>query len=272
MLLTRILTALILLPLVTGGILFLPTAGVGALAAGVLLVGAWEWGRFLQVAGGAARWMYTLAAAAVLAVVGWMAQDVRLAAALLAAAVLWWLAAVVWIRFFPRGWEMTLGRRPAAALLGFLVLAATLLALIQIHARERGPALLLLLFVLIWAADTGAYFAGRLWGRHKLARRVSPGKTWEGAVGGIVLATAAATAGACWLAYPGAPWAGWLALGAAVAIISIVGDLTISMFKRCAGVKDAGNIFPGHGGVLDRLDSLLAAAPVYAVGLAFLLD
>lgn len=272
MLLTRVLTALILLPLVVGGILFLPTAAVAVVAAGVLLIGAWEWGLLLRFAGIAARLVYAAAVAAALAYMFRSVGDARLVSGLFAAALVWWLSAVFWIRAFPRYWEATLGRRPVAALLGVLVLAATLLALIRVHAREEGPILLLLLFVLIWVADTGAYFAGRIRGRHKLAQRVSPGKTWEGAAGGIVLATAAAAAGGWWLGDTGGALAGWLVLGAAVATISIVGDLTISMFKRRAGVKDSGSIFPGHGGVLDRLDSLFAAAPVYAVGLAFLLD
>lgn len=272
MLLTRVLTALILLPLVVGGILFLPTTAVAALAAGVLLVGVWEWGLLLRFTALPARAAYAAAGAAALAVAWWSAGQGPAVAALLAAAVVWWLAAVGWVYRFPRGWEGTLGRWPVAALLGLLLLTATLLALLRIHSRDQGPVLLLLLFVLIWVADTGAYFAGRIGGRHKLVRRVSPGKSWEGAVGGVVLATLAAAAGALWLGYAGTDLVGWLALGAAVAAISIVGDLTISMFKRSAGVKDAGSIFPGHGGVLDRLDSLLAAAPVYAVGLFVLLD
>lgn len=271
MLLTRLLTALILLPLVVGGILFLPTIAVAAVAAAVLLIGAWEWGLLLRFSGVAARLAYAAAVAIALACAFWSAGDARLVAGLFAAAVLWWLAAVIWIGAFPRYWEATLGHRWVAALLGMLILTAALLALIRVHSREQGAVLLLLLFVLIWVADTGAYFAGRIRGRHKLARRVSPGKTWEGAMGGIVLATAAAAAGGYWLGYTGAALAGWFVLGAAVATISIVGDLTISMFKRSAGVKDSGNIFPGHGGVLDRLDSLLAAAPVYAVGLIVLI-
>lgn len=271
MLSTRILTALILLPLVVGGILFLPTAAVAALAAGVLVIGAWEWGSLLRFTSVPVRVAYTATAAAVLALVWGCAENGWVAAGVLGAALAWWLAAVLWVRRFPHSWETTFGRRPLAALLGLLILAATLLALIRVHSREQGPALLLFLFVLIWVADTGAYFAGRLRGRHKLAQRVSPGKTWEGAAGGIVLATAAAAPGALWLGYAGTGLLGWLMLGAAVAGISIVGDLTISMFKRSAGVKDAGSIFPGHGGALDRLDSLLAAAPVYAVGLVVLM-
>lgn len=272
MLLTRVLTALVLLPLVVGGILFLPTNAVAAVAAAVLLVGAWEWGLLLRFAGAVARVAYTGVAAAVLAGVFCSTGNAGAVSVLLAAAVAWWLAAILWIRVFPRYWEATLGHRWIAGPLGLLVLSTTLLALIRVHSLERGAILLLLLFVLIWIADSGAYFAGRIRGRHKLAQRVSPGKTWEGAVGGIVLATAAAAAGGCWLGYTGAALTGWLALGAAVATISIVGDLTISMFKRSAGVKDSGHIFPGHGGVLDRLDSLFAAAPIYAVGLTFLLN
>lgn len=272
MLLTRVLTALVLLPLVVAGILFLPTAAVAAIAGAFLLVGAWEWGLLLSLTRPPARLAYAAAAGAAFLWLWWQPDGEATARAVHALAVAWWLVAVGWILRFPRGWEGTLGQRPVAALLGLVVLAATFLALVGTHARSQGPFLLLLLFVLTWAADTGAYFSGRFWGRHKLAPRVSPGKTWEGAAGGVVLATAAAALGGLWLGYDVAGLLAWAMLGAAVAVISIVGDLSISMFKRSAGVKDAGSLFPGHGGVLDRLDSLLAAAPVFAVGVALLLD
>jgi phosphatidate cytidylyltransferase len=124
--------------------------------------------------------------------------------------------------------------------------------------------LLIFMMVLVVAADVGAYFAGRAFGRVKLAPRVSPGKTWEGVVGGMASAGLVAVAGAYWLQLP---TASFLALCAAVAVASVVGDLTESMFKRSVGLKDSGTLLPGHGGILDRIDSISAAAPVFALGL-----
>jgi phosphatidate cytidylyltransferase len=120
------------------------------------------------------------------------------------------------------------------------------------------------LLLLVIAADIGAFFAGRRFGRHKLAPRVSPGKTWEGALGGLLAVGLVALVGAVHLSLP---VAAGMAFGCAVGIFSVIGDLTESMFKRAAGLKDSGSVLPGHGGILDRIDSLTAAAPLYALGL-----
>jgi phosphatidate cytidylyltransferase len=120
------------------------------------------------------------------------------------------------------------------------------------------------LLVIVWAADVGAYAIGRWLGRVKLAPKVSPGKTWEGVTGGVLLAALAAWAAAVLLGLPAAPLIG---LGIATALASVVGDLTVSMFKRNVGLKDSGTLLPGHGGVLDRIDSLTAAVPIFALGL-----
>ena len=138
-------------------------------------------------------------------------------------------------------------------------------ALAEIRGLEpRGASLLLFTLLLIVSADTGAFFAGRRLGRSRLAPRVSPGKTWEGVIGGMLLAGLIALAGARWFDLP---VRGMLALGVATAVVSVVGDLTESMFKRHTGLKDSGTLFPGHGGVLDRVDSVCAGAPVMLLGL-----
>jgi phosphatidate cytidylyltransferase len=128
----------------------------------------------------------------------------------------------------------------------------------------RGPQILLWMLLLVFAADIGAFFAGRRWGRRRLAPRVSPGKTWEGALGGLVTVAVVAVCGAL---HFGSSVAAGVVFGCAVGIFSIVGDLTESMFKRSAGLKDSGSLLPGHGGILDRIDSVTAAAPLYALGL-----
>jgi phosphatidate cytidylyltransferase len=131
---------------------------------------------------------------------------------------------------------------------------------------DTGPYFVLALFVIIWLADSGAYFAGRAFGRHKLSPHVSPGKTWAG-VGGAVLATLTAAVLLVWGgASSGAGLAGLLLLAVVVTLVSIGGDLWESRLKREAGMKDSGSLLPGHGGMLDRIDSLLAAAPVFGLG------
>ena len=131
----------------------------------------------------------------------------------------------------------------------------------------QGSALLLLVLAIIWAADIGAYFAGHRWGRLKLAPQVSPGKTLEGVAGGLVSAVLVAGAGGSLL---GLPLAVMLPLGLCMAALSIVGDLAESMFKRSVGLKDSGRLFPGHGGLLDRIDSITAAAPLFALALQWM--
>jgi phosphatidate cytidylyltransferase len=129
------------------------------------------------------------------------------------------------------------------------------------------PSALLFALVIIWAADIGAYFAGKSFGRVKLAPRISPGKTWEGVIGGLVAVVLVLIAVRLY----------WIEINVAVIIpfclavatLSVVGDLTVSMFKRSAGLKDSGRVFPGHGGVLDRIDSVTAAAPLFALGIGW---
>jgi phosphatidate cytidylyltransferase len=129
---------------------------------------------------------------------------------------------------------------------------------------SQGPALALSVMVIIWAADVGAYLIGRRFGRVKLARQISPGKTWEGVIGGLISASVAALAAAALL---NAPRLAFVSVALAATLVSVVGDLTVSMFKRYVGLKDSGRLLPGHGGVLDRIDSLSAAVPFFFVGL-----
>ncbi len=138
-------------------------------------------------------------------------------------------------------------------------------ALINLY--RIGPVVLLLALLIVWAADVGAYFAGKQFGRVKLAPSISPGKTWEGVLGGLLLVALLTVGAAYWT---DTNLAVLLPFCLAVAALSIVGDLTVSMFKRTAGVKDSGKLFPGHGGVLDRVDSVAAAAPLFALGLVWL--
>lgn len=269
--LTRILTAAVLLPLVLAAVFYLPADWFALMIGIALALGAWEWGGFMRI-GAPARSFFTLLNAAGYYLL-WLARsDEFLLFMILEAALLWWLAAVLWIIVYPRGLAENQPRTLAKWIVGMLTLQPAFLALIYLQSMGGdGPFRLLGLLVIIWAADTGAYFAGRALGRHKLAPRVSPGKTWEGVFGGLVCSALMALLGA-WYVFNLADIeaAGFVVLGLAVAGISVVGDLSESMFKRHAGVKDSGQIFPGHGGMLDRVDSLTAAAPCYLLGLLLL--
>jgi phosphatidate cytidylyltransferase len=182
---------------------------------------------------------------------------------LLGAACAWWAIALLWLSLAP-----SLNRPAVALLCGLPVLVPAFIALARLLGAARGPArgpqLVLWLVLLVVAADVGAYFAGRSLGRRKLAVRVSPGKTLEGALGGLVMVALVAWGGAL---HFGLPPPAMVVFGCAVGVLSIVGDLTESMFKRAAGLKDSGVLLPGHGGLLDRVDSVTAAAPLYALGL-----
>jgi phosphatidate cytidylyltransferase len=182
---------------------------------------------------------------------------------LLKLACVWWVIALLWLSLAPSR------HHPALVLLcGLPVLVPAFISLARLDVStmgsSRGPQIVLWLVLMVIAADIGAYFAGRSLGRRKLAPRVSPGKTQEGALGGLLMVALVAWGGALYFGFP--PLAA-VAFGCAVGAFSIIGDLTESMFKRAASLKDSGALLPGHGGLLDRIDSVTAAAPLYALGL-----
>lgn len=257
---SRVLTALVLATILVGVVLGLPAAATLALIGFVVLAGAWEWSALLGTPGAAARGGYVLLVLVLLGAAWAVTREPAALRALLLAAAGWWMVALLWLSVAPgrvHGWS--------AGLAGLFALVPAGIALAEIRlAPGIGAALTLFALVLIVAADTGAFFAGRRFGRVRLAPRVSPGKTWEGAIGGLALAALVASAGAAWFDVPVSQM---LPVGLAAAAFSIVGDLTESMLKRHAGVKDSGSIFPGHGGMLDRIDSVTAGAPVLLLGL-----
>lgn len=258
-LLQRVLTAVVLISLFLSAILFLPKGFGIALLALLALGGAWEWSAFLRLGTRPLwRWGYVALVGVFMALSGGLVSDREMVVLVAGCALLWWLAAFVLVLRFP-----VPIRRGVAASCGVLVLLPAWVCLLALLLTStHGRSLLLLAFAIVWAADIGAYFVGRRYGRVKLAPRVSPGKTWEGVMGGLACATAVAAAAALLLGHRPGPAA---LLGLTVAAISIVGDLTVSVFKRSAGVKDSGNLFPGHGGILDRIDSVTAAAPLFVL-------
>lgn len=276
MLATRILTALALLPVVLWALFGVAHPGWPLVALLVVAIGAHEWAALIGWQGTGRELYAAVVAAACLPLVGALAppQAVtgQVAPLICGAAVVFWLAAVPW-------WLSGRARAPrggVGALVGLVVLLPAWVALVAL--QQRSPWVALAAMAIVWAADTAAYFAGRAFGRRKLAPSISPGKTWEG-VGGALAGVAAyvlllfvlavrfgqaggATAGTAAL---------WVVLGLAIAGLSIAGDLFESLLKRQAGLKDSGRILPGHGGLLDRIDALLPAMPAAALAAALLL-
>lgn len=259
----RIVTALFLAALVIVVLVQLPAEVAVVLISVAIFIAGYEWAGFAQLHTKSSRLSY--AAAILLALTGaeMLANDPRWLDLILRGAALWWLLAFVWLAVRAKA-----GGRLAAAGAGFIVLVPAGIGLSHlVTLQPDGRLLLLYLLVLIAAADVGAYFGGRALGKHKLAPHVSPGKTWEGFAFGMLAAAAVAVAGAFLFERPLWPW---LFLCELVALVSVVGDLTESMFKRHVGLKDSGRLLPGHGGILDRIDSLTAAAPTFLLGLSTL--
>jgi phosphatidate cytidylyltransferase len=263
MLLTRILTAIVLV-IVLALVLFglSPALTLGALAL-LTLAGAWEWAAFAGLTRTAGRAAYVAACLVVMSALwGFVASEggFRWVMTLV---LLWWMVAFLWVALSP-----TRGRPVLAGLAGLAALPPMWIAMAHLfQSGVLGRELLIFALVLGWAADVGAYFGGRRFGRTKLAPRVSPNKTWEGVLGGLLVGSVAAVAGMLWFGFPAEAF---LPLCIAALLASVVGDLTESMFKRQVGLKDSGTILPGHGGVLDRIDSLTAAVPVLSLGLSWM--
>lgn len=270
MLIQRVMTALVLLPLLLGAIWYLPPSGLYAVFCAAGLVAGWEWAGLMGANRKSSIRAAFVASCALAMAIVWLLREYALWFCV--AAGIWWLCALVLVRGYPENFERAKPGLPAMWLIGLVLLVPTMLALWMLRDMPNGALRVFFLFFLIFAADTGAYLAGRNFGRRKLAPSVSPGKTVEGAIGGLLLCAAwAACAGP--LVFPlGTPMQvlQLVLLCLVVAGFSVVGDLIESLFKRSAGVKDSGNILPGHGGMLDRVDSVLAGAPLLALGLSLL--
>lgn len=255
MLKDRFLTALALAAVLGTVVLVLPPIATIVLLSLVILGGAWEWSAFFDVPTAIKRFGFVVLIALLLPVSWFLTEDPLVLRGLLLGVMTWWVIALLWLMRAP---ERVSPLAVTAA--GVLALVPAWLALARVRLDlVDGATWTLFALVLIVAADTGAYFAGRRFGRVKLAPRVSPGKTWEGVFGGVALCLIVAAIGSQVLAVS---LTAMLLTALLVAAFSVVGDLTESMLKRHAGVKDSGRVFPGHGGILDRIDSVSAGAPV----------
>jgi len=240
----------VLIALLIAALFLLPRAVFAGLVALLIVAAGLEWARLCRLQASRA-WFYAVAVAAVFCLAVFFPRSDKPIFILAAA---FWLAAVpAWLW---RGLRERDARALAAA--GFAVLVPAGLAMVSLRPLE-----VLLVLVLVWIADSAAYFVGRKWGRRKLAPAVSPGKTWEGAAGGV--AGALGYAIICGFFLDGIHWVPYLAAAAGLAVISIAGDLFESAAKRQASVKDSGTLLPGHGGILDRIDSATAVLPLAAL-------
>lgn len=256
----RVLTALVLIAALAVVLFALPPAATLALVVVAILVGGWEWSAFVAPTRPALRAAFVALLALGIAA-AWPLSGTRSGMlALLVVAGLWWLLAVFWVLRGPQRVGAVL-----AAVAGIASLVPVAVALGRLRLEPgQGAWVLLFALLVIMAADVGAYFAGHRFGRIKLAPSVSPGKTWEGVIGGLLFSLIIAIVGARLLGWPVAVVAP-LAVGAAA--FSVVGDLMESLMKRHSGLKDSGHLFPGHGGILDRFDSLTAGIPLLTLGL-----
>ncbi|HEY0289508.1 MAG TPA: phosphatidate cytidylyltransferase [Pseudomonas sp.] len=261
MLKQRIITALILLPIALCGFFLLEDGSFALFIGVVVTLGAWEWARLAGFEAQSARILYSVFVAVLLFFLYLLPG---LAPWVLVAALLWWLVATWLVLTYPDSsehWSSVLCK----LVIGLLILLPAWQGLILIKQWQLGNWLILSVMVLVWGADIGAYFSGKAFGKRKLAPKVSPGKSWEGLYGGLVVSLLITAVVGIFRSWSASQFFFALIGAAIVVLISVVGDLTESMFKRKSGIKDSSNLLPGHGGVLDRIDSLTAAIPIFAL-------
>ena len=249
MLKSRIATALVIAPLTLAAVFFLSPQAFALFVALVVLMAAWEWTAMMRLVSRSQRTVYVLSVLFAIVLVQKLLPHYEKIIFLVAA--LWWLAATVLVVLYPRACALWCGRL-SKGVVGFLVLVPTWAAIVY-------------MFLIVWGADTGAYFAGKRFGKRKLMPRVSPAKSWAGIGGATVTVLLVSMFTQKHLYFSQDLSFGIYLLAMVLLFASVIGDLTESMFKRQCGIKDSGSILPGHGGIMDRIDSLTAAAPVFAL-------
>lgn len=270
MLKQRTITGLILAPIGIAVVLLLPTMALAVFTSLTVLVALWEWTR---MSGFTSRPMRSGVVAIVMLVLValWLARGETLIWYLIVAGVAWWIVAFVWLRNFSFGAAPTRENAAIKLICGLLATLPAWVALTKIHSDPRsGPAWALLAMMLVSVADTAAYFTGSRYGKAKLCPQISPNKTIAGVYGALASGVLLSAAGGWLLHVRGLALVALIALALVTVVASIIGDLFESLIKRQAGVKDSGTLFPGHGGMFDRLDGMFAALPVFALGKALL--
>ena len=270
---TRVIAAPVMAPIAIAAILLLPTPWLVALVALVFLVGLWEWFKLAEIDDTLSRTVLLVANLLLMVLLVWAsAGSMVLFQIVTLVGVAWWCLALLWLRFFNFASDHETYARVFKLAAGTLAVIPAWCALGLIHASQpNGHLWLFTALSIVWAADSGAYFAGRafggkLFGSRKLAPRISPNKTIEGLLGGLVAGVAcglffASLAGMTMAQVPAVAL-----VAVATVLFSVIGDLFESLLKRHVGAKDSGNLIPGHGGILDRIDGVLAALPIFALG------
>ncbi|MBT1450736.1 phosphatidate cytidylyltransferase [Glaciecola sp. XM2] len=279
MLKQRILTAVILAPLALIAILFLPIEGFKLAVAGVICLGAYEWANMSGITLRLFKGWFTIFIGCICAVLIFLvdAQSIwvqgelnPIFAFILWVAAFWWAASFFMILAYPKYSSFWKSSIPIRAFFGVLTLIPTWVAIVSLRTSlydvtpVYGASLLFYVLGIVWAADIGAFFVGVKFGKHKLRPNVSPGKSVEGLVGGVVASMAIIAFAAMHYQFEESRIGVHVLIGMITVAVSALGDLNESMIKRCAGIKDSGKLLPGHGGVMDRIDSLTAAFPVFA--------
>ena len=257
----RLLTSLVLVPLVLFAIYYANIWILGTAILLLVLIGTWEWTQLIPILHFVGRIFFTLILLLFIAINKHWFNDWLLCNLVL------WVAILVSVMTFPMS-QTFWGNRIIVSGLCLFLLPLFANTMLEIYEHPQGKSLIVYLLFIVWATDIGAYLAGKRWGRHKLIPQVSPGKTIEGAMGGFIFAMLIATIARYY--FNPHSMIIWYAIAIGTTLISMLGDLLISMLKRRCKLKDTGQLFPGHGGVLDRLDSLIAAAPFFYYGLTFM--
>ncbi len=272
MLRLRIITALCMVAIFLPALFLMPSMLFSIATVPLVLVAGWEWSRLVKIRSVIARIGYLLLIVMTLFAASlWLGLpdmfDPQRAQQLLLVAVGVWAFIFLWIQGYPSS-AILWSARPILGLLGLILLGFTWIAIVTILNYQSGQWLLLLAIVIIVLADVGGFFAGKYFGKHKLAPIISPGKTWEGFVGGLLL-EGVLVGSLVWYLSDHVTVLGLSLLVIPVALYSVLGDLFESMIKRHSGVKDSGRLLPGHGGVLDRIDGVMAALPMFGLILPF---
>ena len=263
----RLLTAFLMGPIILWGIYSLPELWFSFAAVILVTIGSWEWAAFIGLTKSLERALFVIFNVALYLVVLYL-QNMSINYAVIYSSVAWWLISIPLLLKFPFKDNNFLRLNFIKGLVGVVLLLATLISMVLIRSNPNyGPEFVLYIILMIWFADSGAYFAGRRFGKNKLLPKVSPGKTWEGVIGALVVTVTSSIIAINILNIPPSDSVFFVLITFISVAYSIVGDLSESMFKRMSDIKDSGHILPGHGGILDRIDSLMSALPIFFIGL-----